>query len=130
MQCPGFYFHLEPDHFFLASGMYMFPDKEVVHHWREAVDDEEFGQALVEATAKVEAAGLRVDGQSLKRVPRGYDKEHPRGRWLKFKGLTVNTGDLERPPELYSAALVDWCMERFAQMEPIHAWLREWLKHL
>lgn len=130
MECPGFYFHLEPGEFFLGSGIYMFPDKELLHHWREAVDDDEFGESLEAAAAEVEAAGLQIGGAGLKRVPRGYDKEHPRGRWLKHKGLTVGTGSLERPPELYSEALVDWCMERFVLMEPVHAWLREWRRHL
>lgn len=130
MERPGFYFHLEPGGFFLGAGIYQFTTKELLHHWREAVDDDEFGAALVDAAAKAEAAGLTIGGAALARVPRGYDPQHPRARWLKHKGLTVGTTPADPPPELTSPALVDWCMERFAHMAPLHAWLREWLRHL
>ncbi len=58
----------------------------------------------------------------LKRVPRGFDAEHPRAGWLKHKGLAVYSPPI--PLDVaHSAALVDAVMTHFHHMAPIQQWL-------
>ncbi len=130
MECPGFYFDMSPERIFMGTGIYMFPTKELLHHYREAVDDDEFGEALEAVVVKLKAAGLELSsGKQLKRVPREYDKEHVRGDLLRHKGLTAGL-ELPISEEVHSEAILDLCMKHFKAMNPLHAWIRELLVHL
>ena len=66
----------------------MAPDQ--LARFRAAVDDDRSGEALVAAVAAVEADGVGVSSsERLKRVPRGFDPEHPRAELLRDKDLTA-----------------------------------------
>lgn len=129
MECSGFYVHLEPQSFLLGVGIYMF-DKNMLHHYREAVDDREFGEALAAAVAQVEGAGLRLWGDHYKRVPQGYPADHPRARLLKFNGLTAGLELSALPDELWTPQAVEHCAQTLLQALPLHLWLRELVEHL
>ena len=59
---------------------------------------------------------------TLKKVPRGVDPDHPRAELLKRKGLIVSFPPL--PKELLvSRALVEWLVERVEQTAPLVEWL-------
>lgn len=57
-----------------------------------------------------------------KRVPPGFDVDHPRADFLRrdsfHLGVTRPT-----PPEISDASLVDGLVERFAVVAPVHRWL-------
>lgn len=74
------------------------------------------GPALEEAITEVRATGAKVHGgryEPLKRMPRGYPADHPRGELLRWKGIEV---DLR--PEL--VADVAPALEVGA---PLHRWI-------
>jgi uncharacterized protein (DUF2461 family) len=84
---PGFYLHLEPGGCFMGVGLWH-PDTETLRRvrdrlvgdpsgWRDAVGDREFRRIFA------------VSGESLKRVPRGYDPDHPLAEVLKLKDITA-----------------------------------------
>lgn len=84
---PGFGLQITPDEGGLMTGIFGF-EKPMLEAYRAAVLDNKKGGALVNAVAQVKTAGAYViEGATLKNVPRGYDKDHPRAEWLRFTGL-------------------------------------------
>ena len=123
MECSGFYFHLEPSKVMLAVGMHCMP-KFLLPPYRQAVADPKLGAALERAVKKVSKAGYSVGGLKYKKVPRGFDPEHPRGELLKHDGLWASY-EVDIPPEFYTADLSAWCLPYFRAMLPLHQWLLE-----
>jgi len=122
MDCPGYYFHLEPPTFFLAAGMHCF-SKRVLETYRDAVVDDELGKKLRKAISAVtKEPGCVVGGKHFKKTPRGYDPGHENAEMLLYNGLYVMT-ESDIPEELYSAKLLDYCLKRFKDLRPIHQWL-------
>ncbi|MBK9125366.1 MAG: DUF2461 domain-containing protein [Chloroflexi bacterium] len=72
---------------------------------------------------RAQGRAYTLNGGSFKRVPSGYDPEHPRAEWLRYGGLYASISGL--PQDIArSAALVDVLMTHFAAMKPIVDWLR------
>ena len=69
-------------------------------------------------------AGQEIWGESYKRVPTGYDANHPRADLLRYGGLFVAVTE-DIPDALHSADLVEYCASRFTAMGPVLAWLLE-----
>ena len=121
MDCSGFYFQLEPPKIMLGVGMYRLP-RDLLPAFRDSVAHQRYGPALAKAVNQVEAAGYRVGGEHYKRVPRGFDPDHPRAELLKYNGLWAAI-ETKIPPEFYSAELADWCLPHYQAMLPLHKWL-------
>ena len=121
MQHPGFGMQITPDDAGLMAGMFHF-QKPMLEAYRQAVVDEELGQALLKAVNVVEGAGYSVSGRHYKTVPRGYDKQHPRAEWLKYNNFHAGTHDIP-PGVIASPQLMDACFDHFAKLAPIHHWL-------
>ena len=121
MACPGFYFHLAPPTLMFGVGLYMF-DKPQMEAYRHSVDHEVHGAELEKIEEALAAAGYWLGGKKYKRVPRGYDKDHPRGELLKYGGLHAGR-ELPVPEEFYSESLIDLCAGEFERLLPLHRWL-------
>jgi len=122
MECPGFYFHLEPPNLMIGAGLYHFP-KDLLGPYREAVADEKRGAALARAIKTVQAKGpYTLGGQHYKKVPRGFAADHPRADLLRHGGLYIGLQQ-KIPAELQSPKLIDWCLARYRHMAPVHRWL-------
>ncbi len=77
---PGFYLHLEPGRSFGGGGLWH-PDSEALGQVRQRIV-----QRRTE-WRRVRQSGAPVEGEALKRVPAGYDPEHPFAEDLKLKDL-------------------------------------------
>ncbi|MEW5722989.1 MAG: DUF2461 domain-containing protein [Thermodesulfobacteriota bacterium] len=122
MECSGFYFHLEPDHLMLGVGIYQFP-KHLVEPYRRAVVDPKQGPALAKAVAALaKDGGITIGGRRYKKVPAGYDPGHRNAGLLLHDGLYGGI-EMEAPEELHSEKIMDFCLERFLKMKPLHQWL-------
>lgn len=118
----GFYFQIDPPKFMIASGIHIFP-KHFLKVYRDAVVDPQWNKALHESIEQIgQYPELNIGNQHYKRVPRGYDPEHPDGDLLRFNGLTVG---MEEPiPEMiYSSEIIDYCYTWYQRMLPLHRWL-------
>jgi len=124
MENPGFYFHLDATGAVLYSGFYHFTSA-FLKTYREAVHDKQIGEELVSILNELkEVEGYEFGGEHYKRVPSGYDKDHPRADLLRHKGLWGKSPFI--PPELVSSSeLVDVCFDYALQMIPLHKWLVE-----
>jgi len=120
----GFYFRLRDKALMLGVGMHGFP-KELLAKYRSAVADDATGKPLVAAQKKVEKAGYTLEGIGYKKVPRGFDPEHPRAELLKHGALHCGITLSPLPAEVHSKKLVTLCMGHWRKMAPVHRWLVE-----
>ncbi|RMF76896.1 MAG: DUF2461 domain-containing protein [Chloroflexi bacterium] len=119
---PAFGFRFSTDEVGLMAGMHHF-SKPMLAAYRDAVVDDKLGPALEAAIEKVTQAGeYTIGGEHYKRVPRGYDAEHPRADLLRYAGLHAFTTSFDRAA-LTSPTLVDVCFEHCRNMSPLFEWL-------
>ena len=122
MECPGFYFHMEPPTLMLGDGIYMFP-RYLLDTFRSSVVNAEHGQELTEILAKLDKKrDYRIGGKHYKRVPAGFDPSHPNAGLLLHNGLYVGM-ESPIPEEFYSQKLLDHCWKKFEHLLPLHSWL-------
>jgi uncharacterized protein (TIGR02453 family) len=123
MENPSFFVRLQPDGVSLYAGLHVFP-KPFLKAYREAVDDETLGAELEAAMADVRGAGdYTLGGEHYKRVPRGYDAEHPRADLLRYNGLWAHTANAADAALIATPRLLDVCLEHCRNMAPLHRWL-------
>jgi uncharacterized protein (TIGR02453 family) len=108
----------------IASGLYMM-DAPVVARYRSAVADDTRGKELVKLLAKLEKGGFSAGSMHddvLKKVPKGFDPDHPRGELLKSKSLGVSYPALPKG-RLASSELLPWLVEHSKKVAPLVEWL-------
>ncbi len=87
---PAFGFQMSAGEIGLMAGKFGF-SKPQMEAYRAAVADDEKGPALESTLAALTAGGAyEAMGQTYKRVPRGYDADHPRAELLRYSGLWVH----------------------------------------
>lgn len=81
---PGYYFHIQPGHCFLAGGKHI-PDGSELQKIRTAINkDLAAFRKIVEKKSYRDAFG-ELRGDHLKAVPKGFDPESPAVEFLKLK---------------------------------------------
>ena len=124
MENPAFYFHLDSAGALFYSGFYRFT-RDFLRAYREAVHDNQLGAELVSILGELkELEGYEFGGDQYKRVPSGYEKDHPRADLLRYKGLWGKSPHIT-PKLVSSSELVDACFDYAVQMLPLHKWLVE-----
>jgi len=120
----GFYFHLEPGASMVAGGFWM-PPRPLLTTLREAIaEDARPFERIVKAPAfKRKFGGLTDDepGIMLKRVPRGFDPEHPAAAWLRHNSFTASRALSDK--DVLSPKLMDTVMKDYAALLPLVRWL-------
>jgi uncharacterized protein (TIGR02453 family) len=92
VHAPGYYLHLEPGAVFAAAGIWH-PDPATLGKVREAIASDPKGWKRT-----LSALGRRcpLEGDALKKPPRGYDPEHPFIEDLKRKDFITSIAFSER----------------------------------
>ena len=107
--CPGFYLHLEPGQFFVGVGIWH-PDGPTTRAIRDAIVEDP--TAWKKASRGKKFAGLfDLEGDRLKRPPKGYDPEHALIEDLKRKdyiGVTRLTQKAVTSPD-FMKEFTDLC---------------------
>jgi uncharacterized protein (TIGR02453 family) len=75
---PGFYLHLEPGGSLIGGGSWH-PDPDSLFKVRQAI------VARPKVWMALRTSGLEIQGEALKRVPQGFDPDHPCAEDLKLK---------------------------------------------
>ncbi|MCJ7579991.1 MAG: DUF2461 domain-containing protein [Candidatus Aminicenantes bacterium] len=124
MECSGFYFHLEPPHIMFGVGIYRFP-KQDLHRFRKAAGDPDSGERLSQVIKTLsQLKGYDIGGKFYKRIPSGFDSNHPNSDLLLHNGLYAGK-TVPIPDEMYSAELINYCWKNFKSLAPLHLWLVE-----
>ena len=98
-------------------------ESDQLQRYREAVDDDTTGKKLASLVKKAEESGLLVISHGeLKTAPRGYAKDHPRIRLLRYKGIATWQ---EWPPAkwLGTAKAKEHITDSLRKGRPIATWL-------
>jgi uncharacterized protein (TIGR02453 family) len=116
------YLHIGLEEEAVGAGTYFFEDNRLVA-WRKLVAAEKTGAPLAKLVGKLREAGYTVGGHDdYKKVPKPFDAEHPRGEFLKMKGLTAGAPAMPKGL-LHKPALAEWLIEHGKGMAPLVTWL-------
>jgi uncharacterized protein (TIGR02453 family) len=116
------YVHVGQPNSFAAAGHYMM-DARMLERFRAAVADDQRGRELDKLLHSLTKKGFVVRSHdSYKRVPKGYDPEHPRSEHLKRKGLTVGFPELPKGV-LASPKFSSWLVANAKAAAPLVEWL-------
>ncbi len=118
----GYYFHIEPGKSMLAGGAYL-PPAPWLNAIRAKIDDEPSALLKTINSADFKKYFGQLDGEKLKKAPKGFDPEHKNLELLKFKSFLAvhNTTDkiVTGPDYLKFSASV------FKAMKPLNDFLNE-----
>jgi uncharacterized protein (TIGR02453 family) len=118
----GGYLRLSADGLGAGSGIYMF-SPEQVQRYRDAVAADRTGVELVAVIEALCKKKIEVSSHDmLKRVPPGFDKEHPRAELLRYKDL-VAWCDWPVEPWLGTAKAKAKLEDFFRVCGPLNEWL-------
>lgn len=109
-QGPAFYLQLEPGDSFGGGGIYH-PDMPTLTRIRHAIIDDAKGWRAVRRT------GIRIEGDSLRRAPAGFDPAHPFIEDLRRKDLYAITPFSEE--EVCAPDFLDRYVDVCAQVAPL-----------
>ncbi|TQJ60073.1 uncharacterized protein (TIGR02453 family) [Arthrobacter sp. SLBN-83] len=117
----GYYLQVSADGL-LVGGGYRSHTPAQLARFRSAADASGSGTSLQEIVDAIAAAGFRIEGEKLKTVPRGFDRDHPRAELLKHK--TLYTGvDLGQPEWTATEAAAEEIAGRWRQLRPLVEWV-------
>jgi uncharacterized protein (TIGR02453 family) len=117
----GYYLQVSADGL-LVGGGYRSHTPAQLARFRAAADASGSGAALQEIVDSIAAAGFRIEGEKLKTVPRGFDRNHPRAELLKHK--TLYTGaDLGQAEWMSTAGAAAEIAARWRQLRPLVEWV-------
>jgi len=116
------YVHVGQPNSFAAAGHYVMSSEQLLKY-RAAVADVKRGRELDKILGALSKKGFTANShESYKRVPKGYDPEHPRAEHLKRKGLTISFPPLPRGI-LTSKKLRPWLVGNTKAAAPLVEWL-------
>ena len=118
----GLYFHVAADHVLVGAGLYA-PEPRHLYQVRTHVSgDWKRFRTIVESRRFQRSFG-EINGQRLKRVPRGFDANHPAAEYLKLRQFLAGT---ERPAEFATGTRFYSSLRRlFKQLAPFVTFLNE-----
>lgn len=119
---PMWHFGLAPDKLSLGCGVFQF-GKAGLDAFRQVVDGPK-GAELMNLTEKLRGAGVQVAEPELKRVPAGFDKDHPHSEALRRKGIT-GWIHLDDPAFAVQPDLVARCIKAYHPLTPIYDFLSD-----
>ncbi len=119
---PGYYIQLEPGNTYLAGGIWH-PEKNVLDNVRAyiAAHPAAFEKIVLEKTF-INQFG-EISGEQLKTAPKGYAKDHPQIKWLRYKDYLVSCNKNE--VELTGSNLIDEFINDYKAMYPFIQYLRK-----
>ena len=123
---PAYGFHMGAESMELMPGLFKF-SKAQLAAFGVAVANDESGEELVAILRTLgEAGDYHLAGEHYKRVPAGYEADHPRADLLRYAGLYAYPATLDGK-YLSGPELVDASMEHFRAMAPVYDWLANYV---
>jgi uncharacterized protein (TIGR02453 family) len=106
----------------MAGGAWGF-DPKMMARYRKAVVDPKQGKALRAAIERVRKLGsYELSEPEYKRVPKGFDPEHPNADLLRYKSFFAST-DVGLPDEIFGKRAVPFVIGHFKRLKPVQSWL-------
>jgi uncharacterized protein (TIGR02453 family) len=121
----AYYVSLSAEGLYAGSGYYMLATDQL-ERYRAAVADNRKGPQLATAVSTLRKKYDVDSRESLKRVPRGFDPDHPRADLLKHKGMHVGRS-FGAPKWLHSAGALDRILTAWRDAKPVNTWLNRYV---
>ena len=119
VHAPGFYFHLSNQQCFVGAGIWG-PESKALNKIRHCIDENPNSYKKAINSPEFQSF-YSLSGSSLKRPPRGFDKDHPLLDELKRKDF-IAISPLT-PRQTCSSELVDIVVERYKKAIPLMSYL-------
>ncbi len=120
--CTVLYLHLGVEDEYVGAGTYFFDDKQLPR-WRKLIAAPKSGAEIAALVTKLRKAGYEVGGhEDYKKVPKGFDPDHPRADFLRMRGLTAAFPEIPRGL-VHKAKFADWIVEHSKKVAPLVTWL-------
>jgi uncharacterized protein (TIGR02453 family) len=118
----AYYVQISSEGLYVGSGYYMLASDQL-ERYRAAVADTRKGPKLAAVVEALRTMKYNVDArESLKRVPRGIDPEHPRAELLRMKGMHAGRA-FGAPRWLGTAGALDRITKVWRDAKPVNTWL-------
>ena len=117
----GFYVQLSADGLLIGGGYHTHTPAQLAR-FRSAVDAPSSGGVLQQIVEHVAALGFTVEGETLKTVPRGFAKDHPRAELLKHKSLAAGML-VGRPDWISTPDAAREVARRWEELRPLIEWI-------
>jgi len=117
----GFYLQINADGLLIGGGYHSHTPAQL-SRFRAAADASASGAALQDIVDAVARAGFAIEGEKLKTVPRGFDKDHPRAELLKHKSLSAGV-EMGQPEWVFTPDAKEHIAERWRQLRPLVEWV-------
>lgn len=122
----GYYLHISPDESFLTCGHYMLSPEQLKKIRKGIYEDyDTFRSILDDKIFKKEIGDLYKDEDMLKRVPNGFDKNHPAAEYLKLKHFYVLKPISEQ--QVLDKDFVKYVGSIYKKMQPMSRFLNDLL---
>jgi uncharacterized protein (TIGR02453 family) len=116
------YVHFGVDEEFAGTGQYVFMD-DTLARWRKRVADPKKGAEIAKIVAALRKAKYQITAHdTLARVPRPFEADHPRADLLRMKGLVVGFPKIPRGL-IHRPQFLDWLVTHAKASAPLATWL-------
>ena len=119
----GYYLHVEPGKSIVAGGAYM-PPKPWLEAIREKIDEDQETLESILKNKEFIKYFKELDGEKLKKAPKGYPADHPALELLKFKSFLAFS-DI-RDDFVVSDRFFDYVVSAFHAMKPLNDFLNDY----
>lgn len=126
MECSGFYFHIEPNNFFLGAGMYVFSPQQL-KKYRDTVYNPDKGRELSNIISSIlKNKNYSIGGKTYKKTPRGYDSHYKYSDLLLYSGIYAYY-EIESLSIFKKKDLLEFTLKTFRDFNPLHKWLVKYI---
>jgi uncharacterized protein DUF2461 len=108
----------------LVEAGWMRAEPGSLERYRASVAAEPTGTQLASHVAALMDAGYELDGNAMKRPPRGIPGDHPRADLLRLRGFLLRSR-LGCEAWLHKPEAVDHVRAAFTELRPLTSWLAE-----
>jgi uncharacterized protein (TIGR02453 family) len=119
----GYYFHIEPGKSIIAGGAYM-PPAPWLTTIREKIDEDPNGIREIIGNKEFVKYFGKIDGEKLKKAPKGYPTDHPDIELLKLKSYLVFNE--VNDDFVVSNTLFNHTIKAFKAMKPFNDFLNDY----
>ncbi|MCB0396177.1 MAG: DUF2461 domain-containing protein [Flavobacteriales bacterium] len=118
----GYYLHIEPGECFVAGGLYM-AEPHALSAVRQAIDSDPGRFTTIAESTSFKKMFGELKGDQLKRVPKGYQQDHPMASYLKYKSFLMVRAFGEK--EMLEKDFVKNALQYYKGMKPLNDFINE-----
>ena len=117
---PGYYLHIEPNNCFLAGGAYM-PPPDWLTAIREKISEQPDEFLRIINAVELKKYFSELQGEKLKKAPKGFDPAHKQIELLKYKNYYVSKQVSDK--QIIESGYLKYVLNIFKTVKPFHDFL-------